>query len=119
MSPSPSTTAIAAQARRRTISERVADLVQSAEQFGDTQTSPGPVQLLPQEALVSNFYCGGTRISAIDSNFNLRYWVQQRPTGQDHRWHGEEIRNDSSGREWSRSFNAVIDNFGNLVEVTA
>lgn len=35
------------------------------------------------------------------------------------RWHGYEYRTDKLGREWSRSFFAVTDDFGWLVEVPA
>lgn len=35
------------------------------------------------------------------------------------RWEGHETLFDSTGREWVRIFEAVIDDFGNLVEVAS
>lgn len=33
-------------------------------------------------------------------------------------WYGRETRKDSSGSEWSRTFRAVVDDFGRLIEVS-
>lgn len=32
-------------------------------------------------------------------------------------WHGLETLHDNAGRTWTRLFSAVVDDFGNLVEV--
>lgn len=34
-------------------------------------------------------------------------------------WYGTEVAVDEAGRQWTRSYDAVIDDFGNLVEVPA
>ena len=50
-----------------------------------------------------------------DTSIRLSRYHDDRTSG----WTGYEKRMDASGRTWERRVNAVIDNFGDLVEVPA
>lgn len=52
--------------------------------------------------------------------FGGQHWHRfQRSYGNEYGyiWFGEEVMVDQHGRVWGREFDAVIDDFGNLVEV--
>ena len=80
--------------------------------------APGTVVLAPQGALSHH---GGDANHAYayfdnyDTSTRLAHYHGDRTPG----WSGHEKRLDSSGRVWERRIRAVIDNFGDLVEVPA
>lgn len=82
--------------------------------------APGTVTLPPTGALRATGSGDGTYISAYDSSFNnsislVQIHSRQSPT----RWSGTEVRRDANGQRWQRDFRAVVDDFGDLVEVSS
>lgn len=54
-----------------------------------------------------------------NSRYCYRLYAPSAAAGRPHHWWGCEMAQDTMGREWNRSIRAVVDNFGNLVEVPA
>lgn len=82
--------------------------------------APGTVTLPPVGTLRPSSACDGTYLAAYGSGRSnsitlLLNHGRQRPA----KWSGSETRYDDHGHRWERNFYAVVDNFGDLVEVPA
>lgn len=80
--------------------------------------APGTVVLAPHGA---PYHHGATNNSAYAyfDNFETAIKLYRFHGDTTPFWTGYEKRLDASGRTWERHVNAVVDNFGDLVEVPA
>jgi hypothetical protein len=80
--------------------------------------APGTVTLQPMGALSPSSACDGTYLAAYDASHSSSVTLMHHHGRQSlPRWSGVEVRRDPDGRRWERSFRAVVDDFGTLVEV--
>jgi hypothetical protein len=81
--------------------------------------APGTVMLPPQGALKLSSACDETYLSAYDAgHYNSITLIQSHGRQSQDKWIGTEVRHDTKGHRWERSFRAVVDDFGALVEVS-
>lgn len=97
-----------AQIERRALMER-----QALAQRDPAQLQPGDLVLAPLGSVVSRDWWGASFTTEFSNGSGRCYHYRDRSPP----WMVFVNRRDLEGREWERSANAVMDDFGDLVEV--
>lgn len=101
------------------VSDTAAQLIHLLRQEAAEAAAPAPgtVTLRPAVRMIAR-HSRPTSITAYSEDWESRidlFFQHDRWTVA--RWSGEEQRTDEHGRTWERRFQAVVDDFGSLVEV--
>lgn len=107
------------------VSEKAAELLHAlyAEALAQVETTiapaPGTVLLPPVGKLRPSSASDASYMSAYGADFRGSVTLIQNHGRQGQaKWSGDEVRYDTEGRRWERFIRAVINDFGDLVEVT-
>lgn len=80
--------------------------------------APGTVTLLPVGALTPSSSRDATYLFGYGAGHTASVTLYQSHGRESQvKWSGIESRYDTDGQRWERSFRAVVDDFGTLVEV--
>jgi hypothetical protein len=80
--------------------------------------APGTIVLAPR-AKRCHYTSNDTSLSGLFDDFSTSVYLFRHHGNGSSRWTGEETLRDADGRKWERRIHAVVDNFGDLVEVPA
>ncbi|WP_027730965.1 hypothetical protein ABL850_14865 [Variovorax paradoxus] len=102
------------------MSATAAELLHRLQQEAAESVAPalGTVVLAPRGTRC-HYASNDTSLSGLFDDFSTSvYLFRHHGNGSSH-WTGEETLRDADGRRWERRIHAVVDNFGDLIEVPA